>query len=662
MRLGILRIDEGWVVLRAPAATHAAHRPAEVLPVLRAIEAAVERDGLWAAGWIAYEAAPGFDPALGVRTPADEPLLAFGLFAPPVVHPTLDAVLEAEAARFLQPSSPDAQENSSGAGPASLSPRERGRARGTDDSQTPSPHPLPGGEGEQGDPACSGDLRARADGAGAAGGPWTPSVSREAYLRAIDEVHERIAAGATYQANLTMRLRARWTGDPLVLFRRLAAAQPTPYAAYLETDALAICSASPELFFQRDGETLVSRPMKGTAPRGCTPDADADAARALAASAKDCAENAMIVDMIRNDIGRVARYGTVRVRDAFACERYPTVWQLVSTVEGRTDAPTAEVLRALFPCASITGAPKAKTMEILAGLETAPRRVYTGAIGCLMPGRRARFSVAIRTAVVDRVGGAAEYGVGGGVVWDSTGAGEYAESLLKARVLDGLNAPPEPWRLLESLLWTPDEGLVLLDRHLDRLAASAAYFDRPLDVAAVRSALDGAVASLPPEPHKVRLLVDPDGTPAVEAAPLGPPPTGPARLAVHAEPVDSADVFVYHKTTRRAVYDAARAAHPEADDVLLRNERGEVTEATIANLVVDTGGRRRTPPVASGLLAGTFRAELLARGEVEEAVLTLADLRAADALHVVNSVRGWRRAVLIDDGGAPAPRTDPACS
>lgn len=585
----LLRDDEGWLVGRDPVATHSAHTVGEVVPVLQAVEGAVERDGLHAAGFLAYEAAPAFDAALTTRPAGRLPLASFALFRSLAHAPTLDAAL-----RMLPP----------------------------DDSA-----------GE-----TNPDARIETQ--------WTRSLDDEAYAAAVEEIREAIAAGATYQANFTMRLAGTWTASPRLLFHRLVAAQPTRHAAYLEDNASAICSASPELFFERDGERIVCRPMKGTAPRHPVPALDRLARDRLAASAKDCAENAMITDMIRNDLGRVARYGTVRVAEPFACERYPTVWQMVSTVEAASDASAVEVFRALFPCASITGAPKPKTMSILAGLEDGPRGVYTGAVGRLSPGRRARWNVAIRTAVVDRANGKAGYGVGGGVVWDSTGAGEYAEALLKARILDRLAGPSRPFRLLETMLWTPEGGVYLLRRHLDRMAASADWFDRPFDRERIRTALDEAVRDLPPARHKLRLLLDSEGAPTVEAAALGEPSDGPVRIAVHDEPVDSADPFLYHKTTRRDVYDAARAAHPDADDVLLVNERGEATETTIANLAIEHDGQLLTPPVTCGLLAGTLRDELLARGELVEALLPLDMVRAADRLWLLNSVRGRRSAVL----------------
>ena len=266
---------------------------------------------------------------------------------------------------------------------------------------------------------------------------WVPSVDRANYEAAIGQVRDHIARGETYQVNYTLRLRSAFDGDPWRFFRSLVEGQHARYAAYVETDQHAICSASPELFLELDGSRLRSRPMKGTAPRGDTPSEERLNAEWLHQSTKNRAENAMIVDMIRNDMGKISEVGTVHVPQLFDIESYPTVLQMTSTVESRTTATFHEILQALFPCASITGAPKARTMEIISQLETAPRGVYTGAIGYLGPNRQARFNVAIRTAVVDLLHQRAEYGVGGGIVWDSDPTEEFEECQVKARVLAG---------------------------------------------------------------------------------------------------------------------------------------------------------------------------------------------------------------------------------
>ncbi|PLY00540.1 MAG: aminodeoxychorismate synthase, component I, partial [Desulfuromonas sp.] len=363
-------------------------------------------------------------------------------------------------------------------------------------------------------------------------------------------------------------------------------------------------------------------------------------------SEKDRAENVMILDMIRNDLGRLPG-GPVQTTDTFSIEKYQTLWQMTSTAETITEASICEIFRALFPCASITGAPKVQTMKLIRDLERQPRRIYTGAIGLISPGRQARFSVAIRTALIDRERQSVEYGVGAGITWNSDPAAEYRECLLKARIL---SQPQPEFRLLETLLWEPEEGYALQGEHLGRLAASANYFDIPLRQEKIGTQLDKVAAALSPKPHKVRLLVAQNGEIETEAAPLELPETAtPLRVALAHEPVDSADPFLYHKTTRREVYESALRNHPDVDEVLLWNERGELTEACNCNLVVEKNGELFTPPVHSGLLSGTLRACLLQEGKIREQKLRKDELEACDKLWLINSVRGWREAYIGED-------------
>lgn len=470
----------------------------------------------------------------------------------------------------------------------------------------------------------------------------TPSIDRATFTTAFQRIREHLAAGDTYQANLTFALEGRFSGDPRGLFADLAAAQGGEYSAYLDIGDLAICSASPELFFEFSGADVVARPMKGTARRGRTSAEDREVAGALRASAKEQAENVMIVDMVRNDLGRVAEVGSVRVPELFRLERFPTVWQLTSQVRARTVAPLDEVVAALHPCASVTGAPKYRTMELLAGLERSPRGIYTGAIGHIPPDGLARFSVAIRTAVVNKGQGTVSFGVGSGIVWDSDADAEYDECLLKGAVL-GKRAVP--FELLETLLWTPATGYWLLERHLERLIDSADYFGVPVRSSDLRNVLEAEVAGCT-DGRRVRLLVDRAGTPRTESRPHVPWPE-PVPLALAAEAVDRTDVFLHHKTTFRTAYDRARELRPGVHDVLLWNRAGELTESTLANVVIELDGRRVTPPVSSGLLAGTFRGELVEAGTVVEAVVTRADLARATGIWLINSVQGWRRAEVV---------------
>jgi para-aminobenzoate synthetase/4-amino-4-deoxychorismate lyase len=384
------------------------------------------------------------------------------------------------------------------------------------------------------------------------------------------------------------------------------------------------------------------RPMKGTRPRGRFPAEDAALAADLLASPKDRAENLMIVDLLRNDAGRVAEPGSVRVEQMFEVERYETVHQLTSTIRARPRAGVqlTDIFRALFPCGSVTGAPKVRTMEIIAGVEDEPRGVYCGAIGVASPGE-AVFSVAIRTVVVDRDSRRAELGVGSGITWDSDAAAEHRECLDKAAFT---HRAPNDFRLLETLLYEPGAGFFLLDGHLRRLEESAAHFDFRFDRGEILRALHSRRGASGPQ--RVRLLLGRTGEATVETSPLDRSPT-PVRVGIAPDAVDSRDALLFHKTTNRAAYDTRRASRPECDDVLMVNECGELTESTLANLVVRLDGALWTPPLACGLLPGVFRAHLLEGGDIRERVVRPADLARAEGIYLINSVRRWRRAVLI---------------
>ena len=480
-------------------------------------------------------------------------------------------------------------------------------------------------------------------------GDWQAGLNASEHETAVTHIKNHIAAGYTYQVNMTFPLGASFRGEPWGLFRALTAAQRANYAAYVDTGRHVVCSVSPELFFRLDGDRLTSKPMKGTAVRGRTLAEDRANADWLRQSEKNRAENVMIVDMIRNDMGRVAALGSVAVPDLFAVERYPTLLQMTSTVTARTDAALSDIFQAMYPCASITGAPKVRTMRIIRELEPEPRGVYTGAVGLIAPEPeaptrlRALFNVAIRTVVVDRQRETAVYNVGSGVVWDSDAAAEYAECLLKAEVL--LARRPD-FDLLESLLWRPESGYYLLDRHVARLMDSAAYFDVAVVETAVRAALAQHAAGLA-EPCKVRLVVGQNGRIHTETMPLGQLPE-PAVIGLAREPVQSDDLFLCHKTTQRQAYEAARASRPDCDEVILWNERGELTEAASSNVVLALDGGLWTPPVSCGLLAGTLREEMLAHGRIHEKILTKEDLRQASQIYLINSVRGWRRGQILE--------------
>ncbi|MGB8982034.1 MAG: aminodeoxychorismate synthase component I, partial [Anaerolineales bacterium] len=467
---------------------------------------------------------------------------------------------------------------------------------------------------------------------------WHPSVDRQIYNSALDQIKAQIAQGKTYQVNYTMRLRADFTGSAWDFFLHLVQGQNS-HAAYLDIGQYVICSASPELFFQLDGDTITCRPMKGTTGRGRTTREDRERSEWLKNSPKNRAENVMIVDMIRNDLGRIAQTGSVQVPRLFETERHPTLWQMTSTVAAKTNASLAEIFTALFPCASITGAPKVSTMKIIAGLESTPRQVYTGSIGYISPHRKAKFNIAIRTALIDRETQTAEYGVGGGVVWDSTSPDEYAEALLKARLLTESHLP---FSLLETMLWTPGEKFLLCEKHLARMLDSADYFDIPVTKEKLEEYLEQVSSSFR-ESRRFRLLLDRSGRLSFEAPPLEVVrEAATLQVCLAKQPVDSTSLFLFHKTTRREVFEAARAGLEEFDDVLLYNELDELTEFTIGNLVVELEGKLYTPPIACGVLPGTFRAHLLETGQIAERMLPVSQLANCTAIFRINSVRMWQ--------------------
>jgi para-aminobenzoate synthetase/4-amino-4-deoxychorismate lyase len=473
-------------------------------------------------------------------------------------------------------------------------------------------------------------------------GAWRDISRREHFDAGVAAIRQGIADGDFYQVNYTTRLRAPFQGDSLAFFDALRTSQASAWCAYLDFGRWRICSVSPELFFhwrddEGDGRALVSKPMKGTAARSDDPERDGAAALALRQSAKECAENVMIVDLIRNDLSRVARLGTVAVPDLFTVEAWPTVWQMTSTVACRTrdDTTLGEVFAAAFPCGSVTGAPKAAAMAAIARLETAPRGIYCGAIGIVKPGGEAVFSVGIRTAVVDAERGVAECGIGSGIVADSTATAEYAEWQSKRIFLD--RACPD-YELLETLRLHRGRYW-LRPGHMARLAASARALGFVFDAAPILAALAAAADRHRTGDWRVRLRLTMDGTARVEVFALEPRPAA-ATVAMAASPVDSANPWLRHKTTRRGLYEVLAAPQDGIFDTLLHNERGELTEFTRGNLVVRLDGRLVTPPLDSGLLPGVYRHVLLARKRLREQILTPGDIERATALWFVNSVRG----------------------
>jgi len=474
---------------------------------------------------------------------------------------------------------------------------------------------------------------------------WQPQVSKTEYVNAITNIHEHIVAGDTYQVNYTFPLKSRFHGDAWSWYGDLKRAQQAGYCAYIDLGRYLILSLSPELFFERQGDHLTTRPMKGTRSRGRWLEEDDQQAARLKESAKDRAENLMIVDLLRNDLGKIAVTGSVGVPQLFAVEHYPTVLQMTSQITARCRPGTRlpDIFQALFPCGSIIGAPKLRTMEIIRELEPSPRRVYTGAIGYVRPGGDCVFNVAIRTLVLDRLTDEVTFGTGGGITFDSTAAAEYEECALKASFLTRRSPA---FQLIETLL-LEDGVYFLLERHLERLKASARYYGFRWNDEAWRSALGDICLAHPRGKWKVRLVASDDATTAVGAEKIALDSAKRYRVAFAAEPVDARDPALFHKTTDRRVYEKELRRRPDCDDIVFWNEKGEVTESSIANVVLITEGKKWTPPRAAGLLRGTFAEELLGAGELHERTIYKDELRRARTFYLINSVRKWIEAVLI---------------
>ncbi|MBN2013423.1 aminodeoxychorismate synthase component I [candidate division KSB1 bacterium] len=477
--------------------------------------------------------------------------------------------------------------------------------------------------------------------------PWKPAIDEGKYRGDIRTIKWQLREGYTYQVNYTYRLHSHFKGDPYSLFCDLIENQTTQNSAYIDTGDFVLCSASPELFFKLDGAQIECRPMKGTAPRGRYYEEDEQYKSWLHHSGKNRAENAMIVDMIRNDLGRIAEIGTVRVQSLYEIERYQTALQMTSTVTAETNVSLWEIFSAMFPCASITGAPKAQTMKIISELETTPRNIYTGTTGFVLPERKAQFNVAIRTVMIDRKNSTAEYGVGGGIVWESDEREEFQETQIKSKIL--FERQPQ-FQLLETILWIPEDGYFLLEYHMKRIKASAAYFDFHFSESDIRENLESLVSKYTNEAHKIRLLVSKEGKFSTKITRIDIRKSSrPVHLKISNVRVESSDPLLFHKTTHRNIFNKAKQmCGATCDDVVLVNERGEITETSIFNIVVNSNGNMLTPARDCGLLAGTFREWLIDQNRIKEAVLTPGDIEQCREIFVINSVRKWQRAILID--------------
>jgi para-aminobenzoate synthetase/4-amino-4-deoxychorismate lyase len=572
-----------------PRELFVARRPDEVLPTLSAAEAARRAEGGTLAGYLAYEAGLALEPRL--RPPADArsggagPLVWFGLFDQPTRIPA------AEVPQWL---------------------RERG------------------GQGR------------------ASIGPLAPQLSVGGYLEAFSTLNEAIRAGDIYQANLTMRLAGPAQGDPVALYAAIRPSANAGYGGLIFDGSHWLLSFSPELFFSLRGRGAKVKPMKGTRPRGRSEAEDRALAAELAASAKDKAENLMIVDLLRNDLSRVSEAGSVRVEQPFAVESYPTVHQMVTTVRAELDEGKGaiDVLKALFPCGSITGAPKIRAMELIEQVERDARGPYCGAIGRIGPGDDAAFNVAIRTIRLtpgENERHEAVLGVGGAIVADSDGMAEWRECLVKGSFARGAAGGHD---LIETMRFDPAEGIPLLELHLERLKASAAELGFAFDRHETRNRIQALCFELE-TPARLRLLLARSGEIALETAPLPLPLPDPAPCVFLPLPVVPGDWRLRHKTTDRGFHDAALATAREqggAEAVFVRPDE-LVTEGSISTVFVERGGKLLTPPASLGLLPGVLRRRLIEEGRAQEAELRVEDL--AGGFLIGNALRGLSRARLL---------------
>jgi len=560
------------------------------IPHLFAEIEASAAEGFYVAGYLSYEAGyhvERFNCPLPVA--AGQPLIWFGIYSTP-------AIFDHERGCFLGPA------------PAPLSQKTEKTAE-----------------------AVAKDL--------------TLEIGKAEYCDRILEIKARIAAGETYQVNFTDRVSFSPPASPAGTFAALAKQQPVAYSAFMNVAGHYILSFSPELFFRIEDGRIVTRPMKGTLSRGLDADEDAQASLWLQHDEKNRSEHVMIVDLLRNDLGRICNTGSIQVDGLFSVEKYETLLQMTSTVSGilRPKISYYNIFQSLFPSGSVTGAPKIKTMEIIRELEREPRGVYTGAIGFISPGGASVFNVAIRTLVMKE--GRAQMGVGGGIVADSYPADEYRECLLKAAFLTRTR---REFQLIETMLWKKE--FFLLSMHLERMESSASYFNFVFDRMAVLSRLQELSDSFTAgKSYRTRLLLSFDGNITIESAEIHAEPyTG--SIWLFPERTSSNDVFMRHKTTQREIYDRGHSEARTAgfDEAIFQNERGEITEGGISNIFIRKGGKLFTPPLASGVLPGVFRRHLLeTNATAEEKALTVQDLKAADAVFLCNSVRGLREVTSI---------------
>ncbi len=583
-----------------PVETISAANLHEIPDLFRKIEQALA-SGFYVAGYLSYECGYHFERFEGVQlSPQALPLAWFGVYAQPFIYDHAKARFE-DAAPLLTTESPQ--------------------------QETPAPFTESA----------------------------TLTIPEDEYRAKIRKIKDYIQAGETYQVNFTDSVSAHTTSSAASAFAALSQSQPVAYSAFVNVADHHILSLSPELFFRIDAGRIVARPMKGTMPRGLDSAEDAQQSIKLQNDPKNCSEHVMIVDLLRNDLGRICNMGTIQVEDIFSVERYETLLQMTSTISGTLQSGLGyyDIFRSMFPSGSITGAPKIRTMQIIRELEQKPRGIYTGAIGFMSPNGSSVFNVAIRTIVLKN--GAAHMGVGGGIVADSDPAEEYRECLLKAGFL---TRHPRNFQLIETMLWE-NANLPFLRMHLDRLEASANYFSFPFDRTDVLARIARTTHQLQTgDSYRIRLLLDSSGNVSLTATKFT-ADTATVTICVSDEPTSSTDVFLRHKTTHREQYEReyAKARAGGFDEVIFMNERGEVTEGAISNIFVLQEGKLLTPPLSSGVLPGIYRRHLLETNpKAEERVLTMQDLESADAVFLCNSIRGMREVKSLSRQRKPVAR------
>ncbi|MCK5851593.1 chorismate-binding protein, partial [bacterium] len=587
----------------------------DVIPLIQKVDDAA-KNGKWAVLMLSYEAAPAFDPAFTCHKKSDFPLACAFIFDK--CSPAPDNILPGNSFTALN---------------------------------------------------------------------WNPLIPQNDYNSSIEKIQKYIAAGDTYQVNYTFPLEGSYTENTIDWYYNLCMAQRAPYCCYINFDDFSVLSISPELFFQRKGNKIITKPMKGTAKRGRWNAEDIEILDKLQNSKKNRAENLMIVDLLRNDLGRIAKTGSVKTLSLFDIEKYDTVFQMTSTIEAECDKKTSlnEILKALFPCGSITGAPKIRTMEIINEVEKHPRGIYTGAIGYIKPGGDCIFNVPIRTITIKKeiplahsrckindsglnsvrtgmshfktrpaaprhpslegiLGGFrnATFNVGGGIVIDSTYENEYEECLTKSSFL---SSEVPDFKLLESLL-IEDGEIFLYEEHLKRIKSSAEYFDYIFDEKTFGQTIKDISKTHSIGKFKIRILSDRNGNIECEVKPIQ-NLIFPRKIKFADKPIDSSNKFLFHKTTNRKVYNNLLSSSAECDDVILWNEKDEITETTICNIVVEINGEKFTPPIKCGLLGGTFRDKLISTGEIKEKIIKKDELLSAEKIYLINSVRKYMPAKLL---------------